>query len=49
MWPAQLHPFLTSSGADAVWQTGVRVLGYPPTWAMTGREVLAVVQALKGK
>lgn len=46
-WPAPLRPFIRSLGADAVWHTATETLGYPPTWGMTGKEILAVLQALK--
>ena len=46
-WPAPLRPFIRSLGADAVWHTATETLGFPPTWGMTGKETLAVLQALK--
>src|SRR5262249_49475899 len=46
-WPARLRHYVRSLGADAVWTTGVPVLGYPPTWATSGAELVAVERVLK--
>lgn len=34
-------------GPAEVWQRGLAVLGYPPTWALTGRELVTVRKALE--
>jgi hypothetical protein len=33
-------------GASAVWQAGVEGLGYPPTWATNGVELVQLNQIL---
>lgn len=47
MWTAPLLKLIQLHGADAVWTTGLEVLGYPALWAQTGKEVLAITEALK--
>lgn len=47
MWTAPLLKLIQLHGADAVWTTGLEVLGYPALWAQTGKEVLAITGALQ--
>lgn len=47
MWTAPLLKLIQLHGADAVWQMGLEVLGYPPVLAQTGKEVLAITDALQ--
>jgi hypothetical protein len=47
MWPERIRPLLDLHGSDSVWRTGVRVLGFPPTWAATGKDLLLIERALK--
>jgi hypothetical protein len=37
-WPHLLRPLVAKFGAGAVWEVGLRVLNYPPTWATDGSE-----------
>jgi hypothetical protein len=36
-------------GADAAFQTGLQILGFPPTWATTNSEVEALRRGLEIK
>lgn len=44
-WPAPLQQLCLTHGVDAVWKKGLGVLGFPPNWASTAKEVFPVVQA----
>ena len=46
-WPAQLRHLVGSFGAARVWRTGLRVLGFPPTWIHATNEATAVLIALE--
>jgi hypothetical protein len=48
-WPAPLRSIVMAREADAVWTKGLEILGYPPTWATTGKELDQVRQAFKEK
>lgn len=48
-WPAPLQSFCLALGVDAVYEVGLDVLGFPPTWANTARELFAVVKVVEGK
>ena len=41
-----MEPAVAARGADVVWSEGLKVLGYPPTWAHTMNEVARVVRAV---
>jgi hypothetical protein len=45
-WPAELRAAVRQHGTAVVYAEGMRALGFPPTWAMTGREVAAVRRSL---
>jgi hypothetical protein len=45
-WPAPLQPVVQARGVDAVWKTGLAILGYPPTWANCYGEYAAIQAAL---
>ena len=48
-WPKILGPLVSEYGPDAVWDIGMRVLGYPVGWVHRSDEVLKVSRALKGE
>lgn len=35
-WPDELRPMVAKFGPQAVWETGLKVNGYPPTWELHG-------------
>jgi len=45
MWPAQLRTLVQAHGVDAVWNQGLEILGYPPTWAIRGSEIAQIRRA----
>jgi hypothetical protein len=45
-WPAELRPAVRRHGAATVYAVGMAALGFPPTWAMTGRDFAAVRRSL---
>ena len=45
-WPRQLQAIVETYGAERVFLTGLDALGYPPTWAHTNKEALAVQKEL---
>ena len=47
MYPARIRQLFQVHGFDAVCKTGLETLGYPPLWAQTGKEILAVVNAVE--
>lgn len=46
LWPAPLLPLVEACGADAVWNTGIDILGFPPTWILDSNELRQVEEAL---
>jgi len=42
-WPNCLHGVIARRGISWVWVVGLRVLGFPPTWAGTGKDVMAIL------
>jgi hypothetical protein len=48
-WPALLRDLVQTYGADAVYQTGLHILGYPPTWITTASEVAILRRGLEIK
>lgn len=46
-WPAQLRFLIESYGFARVWEAGLRVLGFPPTWIHATNEAEAVLAALE--
>ena len=46
-WPAQLRHLVASYGAALVWRTGLKSLGFPPTWIHATNEAEAVLIALE--
>jgi len=42
----QLAPLVDRFGAEAVWHTGIDVLGYPPSWCRNTSEILKIQDAL---
>lgn len=41
-----LAPLIDTHGPTAVWHTGIRVLGYPPSWFPTVSDVLHIEDEL---
>lgn len=35
-WPSNLRHLVGTYGAGAVWQGGMKLFGYPPTWDIGG-------------
>ncbi len=46
-WPESLHAAIRTCGVNRVWNVGLAMLGYPPTWIDSGRGAAAVLQALR--
>lgn len=46
-WPFQLRRLIATWGVDEVWRRGLFTLGYPPTWAVGGSEILSVLRAFE--
>lgn len=44
-WTSPLWKLVTAHGVDAMWNLGLDVLGYPPTWASTAQENKLVMDA----
>jgi hypothetical protein len=45
-WPACLHRLVEEYGAEQVWECGLRVLGFPPTFVHTADEMRRVKAAI---
>jgi len=46
-WPAQLKYLVQSYGAARVWEVGLRVLKFPPTWIHATNEAELVLAGLE--
>jgi len=46
MWPAPLRKIVEARGVDAVWQTSLKLFGFPPTWLASGKEIQELLRAL---
>lgn len=46
-WPRLLQPLVEKHGGKVVQDAGLCVLGYPPAWAHTYKEIMAVQQSIE--
>lgn len=46
-WPVQLKRLVESCGFENVWSSGLRALGFPPTWIHATHEAELVLAALE--
>ena len=46
-YPRPLHALVEAHGDEEVYHMGLFTLGYPPTWADTPAECLAVIRAVQ--
>lgn len=45
-WPTMLRPLVREFGAKRVYEKGMEVLGFPPTWVHAAGEIAAMEAAL---
>ena len=48
-WDERLHPLVKAFGVKKVFDVGLEVLQFPPTWMLTENEVATVISAFNEK
>jgi hypothetical protein len=46
-WPEQLRDAVRQHGPKRVWDAGIRVMSYPPTWITESTKAARVLEELK--
>jgi hypothetical protein len=46
-WPESLRDVVKQHGGERVYDVGLKVLGYPPTWLMERATADRVIEAIK--
>ena len=45
-WPRDLLPLCQRYGFERVWSLGLEMFGFPPTWELTGTQLVKLTSSL---
>lgn len=46
-WPKVMQNLVEAYGSEAVWEAGIKIHGYPPTWINEGSNAVKVAEAIE--